>query len=403
VAKSRLRSIAGLILVVMLLGASVAGCGKPAEPAKPAEPSQPSQPAQPESKPIKLGVISSQTGFDAANGRYITEGMKMAIDDINAAGGLLGRKVQGIFEDDQGNQDVAVSALNKILSSNPDVDGLMLPVLSTEVLAMESIVKKAGVVGLYGGSNVKITTLGNEWIFRILPNDAVAGISAAKFAIEDLKAKKIGVIHSAEAFGTGGAEIIQKTCKELGIEPVAILSHNVEDKDFTAQLMTMKQKGVDTIIVWDLATPSGMICKQIKQLGIKANVVGSAAWVIPDVLKLAGDSAEGTYSIMDGVPVDDKHPDAKVAEFANRFKQRTGAFNNYGAAYYDAVMVWAEAVKKAGSTDRAKVRDALKSIKDMKLNAATYSFDAVGEGVHQSAAVKIEGGSPKLIKMVSAK
>jgi branched-chain amino acid transport system substrate-binding protein len=351
---------------------------------------------------IKIGVISSQTGWDAANGNYINTGIKMAVDEINQAGGVEGKKIELIFEDDQGSTEVAVNGLAKILSAHPDVNALLLPVLSTMVLAMEQRVAEAKVPALFGATNVKITKLGNPWLFRVRPSDAIAASASPLFAVKDLKAKTIGVLHSNEAFGTGGAEIVVKTLKEkFDITPAATLSHNKDDKEFTAQLMTFKSKNVDTILTWDLATPSGFIAKQIKQLGLKVNVVGSPAWIIPDVLELAGAAANGTYAVNDGIPWDDRHPDKKIAEAAQKYAKLAKGYSNFGGAYYDAVYLLAHAMKTAHSIDREKIRQTLLTIKGFPGVANEYTFDKFGEGVQTAAIVKVNGGRPEFVQKVT--
>jgi branched-chain amino acid transport system substrate-binding protein len=351
---------------------------------------------------IKLGVISSQTGWDAANGSYINNGIKMAVEEINQAGGIEGKKIELIFEDDQGSTEVAVTGLTKILSAHPDVNALLLPVLSTMVLAMEQKVGETKVPALFGATNVKITQLGNPWLFRVRPSDAISAAASPLFAVKDLKAKTIGVLHSNEAFGTGGAEIVVKTLKEkFEITPAATLSHNKDDKEFTAQLMTFKSKNVDTILTWDLATPSGFIAKQIRQLGLKVNVVGSPAWIIPDVLELAGSAANGTYAVNDGIPWDDRHPDKKIAASAQKYKKIAKGYSNFGGAYYDAVYLLANAMKTAHSTDRDKIRQALLATKGFAGVANEYSFNKAGEGVSTAAIVKVKDGRPDFVVKVT--
>lgn len=350
---------------------------------------------------IKIGYVENLTGQQATLGQYDLAGVELAIADVNAAGGVLGQKLELVTADARSETTGAVNALKKILAENSDIVALIVPPYTAITLAMEPIIRDFGVPTFTGGTNTTITRMGNKWMFRNRPDDEIVARVMATFAVEDLKAKKIAIFHNSDSFGTGGAKVLQEFLKsKYGITPVAVVGHNTGDKDFSAQLMTFRMRGVDTILSYSFPIESGLLTRQIRQMGMKVNLVGSPAMASADTLQLTGKASEGVYAVADTVPVTDKHPDAKTAAFAKRYHAKAGVFSDYGAAYYDTVQMIAEAIRRAKSTDRDKVRAALHTLRNFDGYTQTYTVDQQGDAVHSATVVQIKNGVPTPVKTV---
>ena len=242
-------------------------------------------------------------------------------------------------------------------------------------------------------------------ICSIRPNDAVAATAAAKYAVETLKAENIALLYCNNTFGTGGYEIVKAELEKMGIKPVTEQDHGEADLDYTAQLMAIQSANADTVIAWEIATPSGFISKQIKQLGLEVNLIGSPAWTISDVIKTAAGGHEGTMAVNDGIPWTDTHPDPDIAAKAVKYHERTGGYNNFGAAYYDAVYMVKLAAENAAADGIEEITtdvmaEYLHKIEGYVGVANTFSFNEKGEGVHSAAIVKVENDIPVYVATV---
>ncbi|MCE5234973.1 MAG: ABC transporter substrate-binding protein [Eubacteriales bacterium] len=351
-----------------------------------------------------LGVVLSKTGGDAANGNYCINGVEMAVEEINAAGGINGKEVVIKLGDDQSSAENAVTAFNKVFSENPDMKAVLAPVTSGLVAALEEDITEAKIPALFGATNIALTAKGNKYMFRIRPSDAISATAASKFVVEELKAKNIGILYCNNTFGKGGYEIAKAYLDSVGANVVCVKDHGQDDMEYTAQLLAMQEAGVDVLLCWEIATPSGFISKQIKQLGLDFTVVGSPAWTISDVIATAGGGHEGTYAINDGIPWNEQHPDAEIAAKAAKFFERANGYNNFAAAYYDAVYLVKQAAENAvaaGKTDDPETLvEYLLKIEDYVGCANTFSFDAKGEGVHSATIVQVQDSKPVFIKTI---
>lgn len=352
---------------------------------------------------VKIGYVENLTGQQATLGQYDLAGVQMAVADLNAAGGINGQKVELVVVDARSETTASVNALKKILAENKDIAALIVPPYTAITLAMEPIIREVGVPTFTGGTNVMITRMGNKWMFRNRPDDSIVVRAMATFAVEELHAKNIAIFHNTDSFGSGGAKILQEYLKsKYNITPVAVAGHNTGDRDFSAQLMTFRRKGVDTILSYSFPMESGLLTRQIKQMGLKLKLVGSPAMASADTLQLTGSASEGVYAVADTIPVTDKHPNPKTAAWAKRYYVKAGGvYSDYGAAYYDTVMLIAEAVKKAKSTDCEKIRAALHNIKNFEGYAQTFTIDQNGDGVHSATVVIIKNGKPEPVKKIN--
>ena len=188
----------------------------------------------------------------------------------------------------------------------------------------------------------------------------MAAAKMAKFAVEGLKLKRMAIIHDQMDYGRTGADVIEETLKNYGIKVLARESFRLGDKDFSGQLLKVRESGAEGVFVWGIYGEVARLMKQAKELGIRFVLLASDAQAYPDYIKLAGpEVAEGTYSEVVWVATD---PDPAVQAFIRNYKARFGEEPDPGAALaYDTVHVLAKAIERAGGLDRTKIRDALRA------------------------------------------
>jgi branched-chain amino acid transport system substrate-binding protein len=351
------------------------------------------------SAPIKIGVVTSLTGERALTGQYTKNGVLLAIDDINSQGGINGRKLEAVFEDDNGNDAGAVNAYNKLSGSGVAV--ILGPIFSNMDLAMSPSIKKAEIPTMVMGSSNDIAKQKNPWMFQVRTADAISATALAKYASNQLKLKKIAILHETDNFASGAAAVAKKTLEDLGQPPVLVESYNGGDKDFTPVLAKIKASGADGMLVWSQQVEAGLIMKQIKSLDLNIPLIGSNSYITKIAIDLAKENAEGVYSVADYVPTT---PVAKGADFAKRYKAKYNMDSEFNSAMnYDAVSVAAEALKKAGSTDKNAVRQALAAIKDYVGVSTTYTFDENNVGGTSVWIVQTKNGVPQVIESVKGR
>lgn len=370
---NRMISIVGVSLLVL----SLVGCGQ-------------STPTSGAKGPIRIGQATAFTSEYTVVGQYLSNGVKMAVDEINASGGISGSKVELVTEDSANTNPAAVNAINKLIDSD-NVIAIMGPDLSTQNFAVAPIVNKAKIPFFVQGTNAKLLD-GNPWFFRLRPDDGLAARAAVKFAFEGLKKTKIGITNDSDDFGVGGKEIIIQAIKDLGGTVVGTESYNSNDKDLTAQLTNLKNKGAEVIIDWGHPSQSATLMRQNKQLGVNLPIIGSPGMSMPATIKLAGEAAEGTYAAVDGVPAQSE--DQKVKDWVKKYKDLFKSDPDFHAsAAYDGVYLLKMGIEKAGSTDAEAIKKAMLTIKDYKGIANSFTFKD-GNGAHQVAIVQMQKGVP---------
>jgi branched-chain amino acid transport system substrate-binding protein len=355
--------------------------------------------ADDKTKPLKIGVVTTLTGEKALTGQYSRNGILLAIEEINSKGGVNGRKLEAQFEDDGGNDAGAVNAFNKVVNSGADV--IIGPIYSTMDLALSPSIKKAEVPTLVIGSSNDIAKQKNPWMFQSRTADAISAAAIANFAAKKLKLKKVAILHDTDNFASGAAAVAKKTLEGLKVPPVLVESYNTGDKDFTPQLAKIRASGADGILAWSQLVEAGLIMKQIKSLDIKVPLVGSNSYVTKIALDLAKDNAENVYSVADYVHT---NPLPKTQTFAKNYKAKYKLDSEFNAGMnYDAVSLIAEAFKKAKTTDKKAMRQALASIKNYVGVSTTYTFDANNVGGTSVCIVQVKKGAPQIIESVKGR
>jgi branched-chain amino acid transport system substrate-binding protein len=347
---------------------------------------------------IVVGATVPITGTFAASGLQYYNSLRLAQDDINAAGGVGGggSKLKIVFEDTQANNSVAVNAFVKLVQQNKPAF-VFLPSLSTQVLAMEPEVLKAKVAAVFSGGAVAIQERKNPWLFRARPADNL-GAGAMAFGIVDvLKKSKPGILYAQDDYGTGAANALEAQLARAGVTVVGKEAFNPRDNDFSAQLLALKNKGSDVLVSFNYNRDGALILKQRKSLGLAIPVVAGTGMVAPSTLDLVeADDLTGVYSTADTLLGEAISPASAdfVKRYTERFKMRPDSF---GTSYYDAALMLAEALKKVGP-DAAKLRDWFGTVKDFKGMARNYTTDpATNNMAHSVVLVSFKPGTKDLV------
>ena len=353
--------------------------------------------AWPADNEIRIGIGISTTGTFSAEAPYYENEARLFEKQINQGGGLNGKRVRVIIIDNQSTNPGALTALNKAVEQDK-VLAFIGPVKSTQILAMSDAVKAYGIPMMVGGTNVTITKQGNPWLFRCRVNDGIVAAILVKYIRDEMKLSKIGVLYSNEAFGAGGADAIDQYAKQLGLTLVARERFNLGDRDFSAQLLSLKRAGAQVMVPYSVGTNEfARIIVQYRELGSPYKYIGPPAIAQKPVLDLAREAAEGLMGFVDSVP----GMNATNRKFVEAYRQEFHAEPDTQAAWtYDALNLLALAIRKGGE-DRAKIREALLTTKGVEGVLGTYNFSPDGEGLYGGPIAVIKGGNPQLVKMVS--
>jgi branched-chain amino acid transport system substrate-binding protein len=347
--------------------------------------------------PIKIGLMAESTGPNAEAGVYQINGAKMALEEINQAGGVLGRPLELRIEDNQSSNPGSVLAVSKLTSAK-DVSALIGSVRSTQIQAVAPTVQKAALPMVIGGTDYGLTHSGNPWIFRARPNDGYSAKVIADYGVNTLKLKKWAVVHATDAFGNGGKNNLTTALKELGVTPVTVQGFTSNSQDFTPIVLAVKQSGADVVSSYITnSTDVGIFAKQLRQLGVNAAWVGSPSLSTDTAMKLAGDALHGTYSIADFAIESSPEAQAYAKKYKDKYKLEPDL---YSAWSYDAVHILAQAIKKANSTKPDDIRKAIHEIQGYKGAEGTYNFDKNGDGLHGYNIVKNENGKIVFVKHI---
>lgn len=346
---------------------------------------------------IKIGMMAESSGPNAEAGVYQSNGARMALDEINSAGGVLGRKLELRIEDNQSTNPGSVLAVSKLTSSG-DLAALIGSVRSTQIQAVAPTVLKVGLPMVIGGTDFGLTHSGNPWLFRARPNDGYSAKVIADYGVNTMKLKKWAIVHSTDAFGNGGKNNLIETLKGMGVTPVMVQGFTSNSQDFTPIVLAIKQSGADIVSTYIAnSTDVGIFAKQLRQLGVKAAWLGSPSISTDTAMKLAGDALYGTYSIADFAVASSPEAQAYATKYKATFKLEPDL---YSAWAYDAVKVLALAIKNANSTKPDDIQKALHSIKGYKGIEGTYTFDKNGDGLHGYNIVKNENGNIVFVKHI---
>jgi branched-chain amino acid transport system substrate-binding protein len=347
--------------------------------------------------PIRVGLVDELTGPQAEAGVLTMKGTRLAIDEINAAGGVMGRHIELVVEDNASTNPGTVLAYSKLIGQG-NISAVIGPLRSTQVQAASPTIAAAKVPAFIGGSDPSLTRVNNPWIFRIRPNDLFSSKVMAEYAVKVLKGKKIAIIHSTDTFGSGGKNALVEALKALGAEPVTIQGYTNNSQDFTAIVLAIKKSGADVLTSYMTNAPDvGIFAKQLRQLGLNQPWIGSASLATDTALKLAGEALWGTFTVSDFVI--EANDESKA--YAKKFRAAHGAEPDLFSAWaYGAVYLIKHAIETAKSTDAEAMRKALLATRGFKGVEGTYNFEPNGDAVHGYNVVKNEKGKIVFIQRI---
>lgn len=308
----------------------------------------------------RIGMVLPVTGPGADAGRFALNGAKIALEAVNKAGGVLGKPLEIVTEDDQTTNPGAVLAFSK-LASQSDLVGFLGSIRSTQNHAMAPDILKTGKPVCFGGTDPVLTQMGNPWLFRFRPNDSYSARVIADFGVNTLSKKKWAVIHSTDAFGTSGAKALTEALAKAGATVALDQGYSNQSQDFTPVVLAIRQSGAEVIgSYFTFENDLGIFARQLRQLGVTVPWVGSPSIVNVTALKLAGPSLFGTYGVADYA----EESSEAARAFGKAYRAVTKiAPDNQSSWTYDAVTVLAMAINKAGKTDPQAIREALLSIR----------------------------------------
>ncbi len=334
---------------------------------------------------LKIGMCAPVTGPAAEQGRYAQTGAKIALDAVNKAGGVLGKQVELIIEDDQTTNPGIVLAFSK-LAAQDDIVAFLGSIRSTQVHAMAPDVLKLGKPVMIGGTDPALTHMGNQWLFRFRPNDSYSGRVLADYGVNTLGKKKWAIVHSTDAFGTAGGKALAEALGKIGATVALDQGYANQSQDFTPVVLAVKQSGADILgSYFTFENDLGIFARQLRQLGVNIPYVGSPSIVNVTALKLAGPALYGTFGVSDFA---EESSEAAKA-FGKLYREVAKVAPDVQASWtYDAMNILSAAINKAGKTDPGAIREAILATKGYAGAEGVYNFDANGDGLHGYNIVK---------------
>ena len=314
-------------------------------------------------EPIRVGVFLDITGVTSIFGIPTRNGIKLAVEEINAAGGINGRRLKVFLEDNQGRPEKSTEVAARLINENK-VHAIIGDVASANSLAVAPLAQEAEIPMITPAStNPRVTAVG-DYIFRTCFIDPLQGEAMAKFAFNELMARRVAILTDVNSdYSKGLTENFTQTFTRLGGKIVAKESYFQSDSDFKGQLYKIRSRRPDAVYLPGYFGQTGVIAKQARRLKMLMPLLGGDGWDSPELWKLGGNALNNTY-ITNHFAVD--NPAAEVRDFIKKYEAK---FNekpdSLAALGYDAVYVLADAVRRAGTTDGELLRDAIAQTKNI--------------------------------------
>ena len=315
--------------------------------------------AQAQAQAIKIAVLQELSGAGATAGTNAKNGIEMAVKEINANGGILGRKIETMVADTQSNPSVAKGLAQKAVDDG--VFAVMGPTFSGSILVSMTETKRAEIPNFTGGEAASITKQGNPYIFRTSFTQDTAMPKVARYIANNLKAKTVAVIFVNNDFGKGGRDSITKALEGLGAKVVADISTDSGQVDFSAPVLKAKQSNADVVFVYSNEEESARALRELRKQGWTKPIVGETTLTGQKVIDLAGEAANGALAHV-GLTVDAPNP--LMLKFKAKFFQEYKYISDHnGIKGYTGVYMLKAAIEKAGKVDRVAVAKALHGLK----------------------------------------
>lgn len=371
------KKLFALVVVVALVGSLFAGCGAGGGT-------------------IKIGTIQPISGQIAAFGTQSRDAINMAVEEINASGGVLGKKLEVVVEDDEATPDKTVNAFKKLVTQDKVV-GLVGALTSKCSLSITKEAQQRKIVMISPTSTNDTVTDAGDYIFRACYNDSFQGVVVAQFAAKTLKAKTAAILFdNTNDYSKGLKENFKKKFEELGGKTVEE-SYATSDKDFNAQLTKIKGTNPDVLFIPDYYSAVSLIAKQVRSQGMKIPMLGADGW--DEITNNAGEEVLNSYYSNHYSP---DANDAEVKAFVKKYNEKFKITPNALAALaYDATYILTDAIKKAGSTDPEKMKKAMMET-NKKFVTGQIKFNEKRNPVKSAVMVKIDKGADGKLAAVYA-
>ncbi len=352
-----------------------------------------------ESATIKIGEFASMTGKEATYGQASHKGTLLAIEEINAAGGVLGKKLELLTEDNQSKPGESATIVKKFISRDKVV-AVLGEVASSRSLEAAPICQTAKIPMITPSSTSPKVTEAGDYIFRVCFIDPFQGTVMAKFAKNTLRVRKVALLTSvSSAYSVGLAKYFKERFAADGGTIVLEQKFSEGDKDFRAQLTAIKAAGIEGIFVPGYYAEAALICKQAQDLGIAVPIFGADGWESPELVEIGGRAVEGTYFATHYSP---DNRDATVVAFNEKFRKRWGDVSDTLTGLgYDSVMMLADAMKRAGTTDAAALRNALAATKDFRGVTGTITLDAQRNPTKSAVVLQVKDGKFVFVESIA--
>lgn len=391
------------ILAVLVLGAALAGCGGGSSSAAGSAAGSTAGSAAgggASGDPVKIGLTVPLSGDRASEGSFAQNAAAIVEEEINAAGGVLGRPLEIAIEDSLGTDVGATNAFLK-LASDAAVVAVIGPDNSNDNIAIAGSAESNQIVATGQGSSptLQATCEEGQWNFQLRACDSTLCAALMNYAINETGAKSFTVIHDTDTASANQAALFSAAIEELGGTIDGDISFTTGTKDFTAQLTQAQANGSDALVMACSYTEAAILIEQTRSMGIESPVFGSNAFGDPMTIGLAGDSLNGCYSVTSWVP---NTPNPLGAAFSEKYSEIYGEDCAKAAAQIrDHVYVLCAAIEAAGSTDRAAVRDAMLTLEDYQGAITVYNCSLRGNCGQGGLIVQIQDGTPTILKEIT--
>ena len=366
----------GMFLLSLVLFLSFSGCNKSSQ------------------DEILIGEYESLTGAEATFGQSSTNGLKLAVEEINTSGGLLGKQIKLITYDDQGKPSEAATVVQKLINKDR-VTAVIGEVASSRSKAGAQICQSSKIPMVTPAStNPEVTAIG-DYIYRVCFIDPFQATVMSKFALNSLKVKKVAVLQDVKnAYSTGLADFFIKQFKEMGGEIVEVQSYSAGDKDFKAQLTAIKSKNPEAIFVPGYYTDVGLIAIQAREIGITVPLIGGDGWESEKLTEgKAKDALQGCFF---STHVSTENPAPQIQNFIKKYKEKYNMMPDaMSFLAYDAGMILFDAIKRAGSIEPDKIKNSLASTKDFEGVSGKITINDQRNALKPAVILEIKGGQFK--------
>lgn len=378
-------------LTLLLLGAGLAGCGGGDKPGGGAQ--------TPSQETILIGHFGSMTGSEATFGQSTDNGVRLAVKEINAAGGVKGKKVELKTYDDQGKSQEAGTAVTRLITSDK-VTAVLGEVASSLSLAGGRVAQQYGVPMITPSStNPAVTQIG-DMVFRVCFLDPFQGWVQAKFARESLKAQKAAILYDqTQAYSKGLKDYFKDAFEKMGGKITTEQAYSGGDQDFSAQLTTIRQTNPDLVFVPGYYTDAGNISIQVRKLGLTVPMLGGDGWDSTQLAAIGKDAIEGSY-FSNHYSFQENRPEVK--NFVDKYKADYGQIpDGLAALGYDAARLLFDAMGRAASLDGKTLAAAIAQTKGFNGVTGVISMDANRDAKKSAVIVQMKGGVPVYVTTIA--